>query len=43
MCGITGILGTGDSTVVNSMSGNLSDRGPDGFGSFESELVVGSS
>ena len=32
MCGITGILGNGDSTVVNSMSGNLSHRGPDGFG-----------
>ena len=42
MCGITGILGNGDSTVVNSMSGNLSHRGPDGFGSFESDLVVGS-
>ena len=42
MCGITGILGNADSTVVSSMSGNLSHRGPDGFGSFESDLVVGS-
>ena len=42
MCGITGILGNGESTVLGSMSNNLSHRGPDGFGSFESDLMVGS-
>tara|TARA_Y100000768_G_scaffold263073_1_gene200615 strand:- start:381 stop:2246 length:1866 start_codon:yes stop_codon:yes gene_type:complete len=42
MCGITGILGNGDSAIVNSMSNNLSHRGPDGSGSFESDIVVGS-
>ena len=42
MCGITGILGNGDSTVLGPMSNNLSHRGPDGFGSFESDLMVGS-
>ena len=42
MCGITGILGNGDSAIVNLMSNNLSHRGPDGSGSFESDIVVGS-
>ena len=42
MCGITGILGNGESTVLGSMSNNLSHRGPDGFGSFESDLMIGS-
>ena len=42
MCGITGILGNGDYTVLSSMSKNLSHRGPDGSGRFESDIVVGS-
>ena len=42
MCGITGILGNGESAILRSMSNNLSHRGPDGSGSFESDIVVGS-
>ena len=42
MCGITGILGNGNSAVLRTMSNNLSHRGPDGSGSFESDIVVGS-
>ena len=36
MCGITGILGNGDTSIVTSMVSRLSHRGPDGFGNFES-------
>ena len=42
MCGITGILGNGESAILRSMSNNLSHRGPDGSGSFESDIDVGS-
>ncbi len=42
MCGITGILGNGDSSLLSSMSRSLSHRGPDGSGIFESDIVVGS-
>ena len=42
MCGITGILGNGDKSIVSSMASCLSHRGPDGFGNFESDLGRGS-
>ena len=42
MCGITGIFGNGDSSTLRSMSSNLSHRGPDGSGIFESDITVGS-
>ena len=42
MCGITGILGNGDTSIVTSMVSRLSHRGPDGFGNFESDAGNGS-
>ena len=41
MCGISGLLGNGDSSIANSMAARLAHRGPDGSGKFDADVGAG--
>ena len=42
MCGISGLLGNGDSSIANAMAARLAHRGPDGSGKFDADAGTGS-
>ena len=41
MCGISGLLGNGDSSIASSMAARLAHRGPDGSGKFGADVGAG--